>query len=219
MIQRMRSSVAVVHDLVSAVTPADDLEAEHRQDVLRWLQSTDDVYRRDKPATPPRHLVSYVVPVDPTDGTVLLVDHINAGLWLPPGGHVEPREHPAETASREALEELGIVGAEFEERPAFVTVTETVGIDAGHTDVSLWFVIEGRRSQRFTPERRRVPRRPLVDADRPVGRRSGALRSASHAVLRQDLARLAPERPVESGWYRRPVRSACSVRLRSDCAS
>ena len=48
-----------------------------------------------------------------TDGGVLLVNHINAGLWLPPGGHVEPDEHPAQTASREALEELGIA-----ERPA-----------------------------------------------------------------------------------------------------
>jgi hypothetical protein len=94
MIRRVRSSVAVVYDLVSALTPADDLEADHRQDVLRWLQSTDDVYRRVKPATPPGHLVSYVVPIDPTDGSVLLVDHINAGLWLPPGGHVEPDEHP-----------------------------------------------------------------------------------------------------------------------------
>src|SRR5687767_6005686 len=109
MIRRMRSSVAVVYELVSALAPADDVEAYHRQEVLRWLQSTDDVYRRVKPATPLRHLVSYVVPIDPTDGSVLLVDHINAGLWLPPGGHVEPDEHPAETANREAREELGIV--------------------------------------------------------------------------------------------------------------
>jgi hypothetical protein len=70
MIQRMRSSVASVHDLVSALAPADDLESDDRQDVLRWLRSTDDVYRRVKPATPPRHLVSYVVPADPTDGSV-----------------------------------------------------------------------------------------------------------------------------------------------------
>ncbi|MEU4312510.1 NUDIX domain-containing protein [Nocardia sp. NPDC024068] len=33
---------------------------------------------------------------------------IKAGLWLPPGGHVEPDEHPARTACREVAEELGI---------------------------------------------------------------------------------------------------------------
>jgi ADP-ribose pyrophosphatase YjhB (NUDIX family) len=153
MIRRVRSSVAVVYDLVCALTPADDVEAGHRLDVMRWLESTDDVYRRVKPATPPRHLVSYVVPVDATDGSVLLVDHINAGLWLPPGGHVEPDEHPADTATREAGEELGIAGAEIARCPAFVTVTETVGIDAGHIDVSLWFLANCHRDRPLTPDR------------------------------------------------------------------
>jgi len=64
-------------DLISALTPADDLEAGHRASTLAWLASTDDVYRRVKPATPPRHLVSYVVPADPDTGDVLLVDHRN----------------------------------------------------------------------------------------------------------------------------------------------
>ena len=46
-----------------------------------------------KPATPPKHLVSYVVPTDPETGDILLVDHRNAQLWIPPGGHVDPGEH------------------------------------------------------------------------------------------------------------------------------
>ncbi|WDZ83595.1 NUDIX hydrolase [Micromonospora cathayae] len=150
----MRDSVAVVAELVADIVPADPLEAEHRADTLRWLSGTDDVFRRARPATPARHLVSYVVPVDPDDGGVLLVDHVNAGLWLPPGGHVEPDEHPAATARREAHEELGLVLAEHAvaEVPAFLTVTRTVGIDAGHTDVSLWYVVEVRRDQRLDPE-------------------------------------------------------------------
>lgn len=137
----MRSSVAAVHDLVSRLVPADDLEAVHRAEALGWLERTDDVFRRVKPAAPPRHLVSYVVPVDPADGAVLLVDHVNAGLWLPPGGHVEPDEHPADTARREVREELGVDGDGLVGVPAFLTITETVGIGAGHTDVSLWFVL------------------------------------------------------------------------------
>jgi len=94
-----------------------------------------------KPATPPQHLVSYVVLTDPSRDRVLLVDHVNARLWLPPGGHVEPDEDPVEAARRELSEELGIVAThiEFPDRPIFVTITQTVGIDRGHTDVSLWF--------------------------------------------------------------------------------
>lgn len=136
-----------VHDLVAALTPADDLEAAHRAETLAWLASTSDVYRRIKPATPPRHLVSYVVPTDPGTGDVLLVDHRNARLWLPPGGHVEPGEHPAATAARELGEELGVAGAAA--APIFLTVTGTVGVDAGHTDVSLWFPAEVRRDQQL----------------------------------------------------------------------
>ncbi|MEV4702232.1 NUDIX domain-containing protein [Actinoplanes sp. NPDC049316] len=52
-----------------------------------------------------------MVPVDPGTGDVLLVDHRNARLWLPPGGHVEPGEAPAVTAGRELAEELGVSGA------------------------------------------------------------------------------------------------------------
>src|SRR5690348_6040275 len=132
----MRSSVPVVRDLVSTLTPGDELEGRHQAGTLAWLAATDDVYRRVKPDTPPRHLVSYVVPIDPADGSTLLVVHRNAGLWLPPGSHVEPDEHPERTARRELTEELCVDGSAVDPTPAFLTVTQTVGVDAGHTDVS-----------------------------------------------------------------------------------
>jgi 8-oxo-dGTP diphosphatase len=137
----MRPPVAAVHQVVAALTPLDDLEAAHQREALRWLEHTEDVFRRHKPATPPRHLVSYVVPITP-EGDILLVDHVKAGLWLPPGGHVDPDEHPTDTARREAREELGV---DVDVRPVFLTATETVGIGAGHTDVSVWYVATGDR--------------------------------------------------------------------------
>jgi 8-oxo-dGTP diphosphatase len=147
----VRDSVAVVHELVAKVTPLDIVETDHIADTLQWLEGTDDVFRRSKPALPERHLVSYVVILDRDNFDVLLVDHVNAGLFLPPGGHVEPDEHPAVTARRECREELGIE-ATFSENstPAFVTVATTVGLDAGHTDVSLWFISDGSRSLKMT---------------------------------------------------------------------
>jgi ADP-ribose pyrophosphatase YjhB (NUDIX family) len=138
----MRPPVTAVHEIVAGLTPLDSLEATHRRETLHWLERTDDVFRRAKPATPPKHLVSYVVPVSP-DGDILLVDHVKAGLWLPPGGHVDPGEHPADTARREAREELGV---EVEARPLFLTATVTAGVDAGHTDVSIWYVVAGDRA-------------------------------------------------------------------------
>ena len=134
-----------VRDLVSQIAAFDALERAHQADVLEWLQATSDIYRRKKPATPPKHLVSYAVLMDPVDASVFLVDHVLAGLSLPPGGHVEPGEDPADTVRREAMEELGIE-ADFSVAgplPVFVTVTRTVGLGRGHTDVSLWYTIAG----------------------------------------------------------------------------
>jgi hypothetical protein len=80
--------------LVAAIEPFDDTERAHQADALAWLASTPDVYRRVRPATPPRHLVSYAFLADPRDESVFLVDHRLAGLWRPAGGHVEPLEEP-----------------------------------------------------------------------------------------------------------------------------
>jgi len=107
-----------------------------------------------KPAVPDRHLASYIVPLDPESGRVLLGDHLKAQLWLPPGGHVEVDEHPAVTARRETVEELGLdPGSRLSDRPAFLSTTVTVGIDSGHTDVSLWFPLRLRSAERLHIDR------------------------------------------------------------------
>lgn len=136
-----------MHDVVTRLEPGDNLEAEHRSHTLGWLRRTDDVFRRVKPAEPDQHLVSYVVPIDPAGGGVLLVEHVNAGLWLPPGGHVEVDEHPYDAAVREIGEELGVTVT-----PAPDPVFLTVNLAAGHTDVSLWYTVEIPRDRELTPD-------------------------------------------------------------------
>ena len=152
----MPSSPDAVRTLVSGIVPTDRTERAHRRDALAWLDSTRDIYRRAKPATPPKHLVSYAVLLDPRDASLFLVDHVLAGLCLPPGGHVEPGEDPADTVRREAREELGIEAgfSAAGSRPVFVTVTPTTGPDGRHTDVSLWYVITGHPGMRIDLDRR-----------------------------------------------------------------
>ncbi len=76
---------------------------------------------------------------------MLLGDHIKAQLWLPTGGHVELNEHPRQTVVREALEEVNLDATFLKnnDHPFFITVTQTVGLTAGHTDVSLWYLLHG----------------------------------------------------------------------------
>jgi 8-oxo-dGTP diphosphatase len=119
------------------------------------VRATDEIYRTQKPDVPPTHLVAYFAVVDVQAGRVLLVDHINAGLWLPTGGHVEPDEDPRATVARELGEELGVTGAlvdRLSSNPLFVTQTTTVGSDAGHVDVSLWYVVGASVDDRFEPD-------------------------------------------------------------------
>lgn len=147
----MRAATATVADIVRAISPFDGVEREHLAETLRWLARTDDIFRRVKPATPDRHLVSYVVMVDPDERAVLLGRHRKAGLWLPTGGHVDPGEHPLTTAQRETTEEIGIE-AEFTvvgRSPLFLTITTTVGIGIPHEDVSLWYVIRGDSTREY----------------------------------------------------------------------
>ncbi|WP_326559786.1 NUDIX hydrolase [Micromonospora sp. NBC_01796] len=54
-----------------------------------------------------RHNTASAIVLDSRD-RVLLVHHRKSGLWLYPGGHVDPNEDPAEAAVREAREETGI---------------------------------------------------------------------------------------------------------------
>lgn len=132
-----------IREEVASIEPFDALERAHIDDAMAWIDSGSGLCRIQKPATPAKHLVSYFVLVD--DDHVLLVDHKNAKLWLPSGGHVEPGEHPRATVARELLEELGLELSDPVVAPLMLTCSQTVGISAGHTDVSLWYVIDANR--------------------------------------------------------------------------
>jgi 8-oxo-dGTP pyrophosphatase MutT (NUDIX family) len=133
----------------------DAIEQDHKRDVCQWLRSGINPFRLQKPDIPPKHLVSYFVIVDPEYRSMLLVDHIKAQLWLPSGGHVEFNELPSSAVKREAKEEFGIEASflRSNDKPFFVTVTSTVGLTAGHTDVSLWYLLRGSVHDRIRFDR------------------------------------------------------------------
>jgi 8-oxo-dGTP pyrophosphatase MutT (NUDIX family) len=134
---------AQIRNEIANIVPLDSAEETVIADALDWLDSGVEIFRRQKPATPPKHLVSYCLLAD-TDH-ILLVDHIKAGLWLPSGGHVDPGEHPRQTVRREIVEELDIEADFIFPGPQFLTATTTVGSTPGHVDVSLWYILKGDR--------------------------------------------------------------------------
>jgi 8-oxo-dGTP diphosphatase len=183
----------LIRELVGSIDPWDDIEREHRTDALGWIDSGAPLFRRAKPATPPKHLVSYFVVVDRAHQRLLLVDHILAGLWLPSGGHVEPDEDPTDTVRREVVEELQVDARFLMAVPLFITVTDTVGSTAGHTDVSLWYVLHGDCTKELIYDREELHSiawfpledLPLERTDPHLVRFAGKLRSylANHQTL------------------------------------
>jgi 8-oxo-dGTP diphosphatase len=130
--EQIRAELATIHAF-------DAVEQQQLQAARAWVDSGAALCRTARPATPPMHLVSYVVLIDGPQ--LLLVDHRNAQLWLPAGGHVEPDEHPRLAAARELQEELGVALEQPAGPPRMLTISDTVGLTAGHTDVSLWYVV------------------------------------------------------------------------------
>lgn len=142
----------VVFDAVSSLEPHDELEREHKQDVLDWIARGEPLFRVSKPDNPTKHLVSYFVLIDEANSSLMLIDHVKANLWLPTGGHVDVGENPRDTVVREAEEELQLQAeftTPFGEQPFFLTVTTTRGFGE-HTDVSLWYLIKGNPAVELT---------------------------------------------------------------------
>ena len=141
-------------NLISALEPFDALERQHRNETLQWIASGAGLYRLEKPDEPPMHLVAYALVLDLEGDSLLLTEHIKAGIWLPPGGHVDPGEHPCATARRELKEELGVDLPLLKEEPLFLTVTQTAGNTPVHTDVSLWYAFVDKASRSYAFDRR-----------------------------------------------------------------
>lgn len=131
---------AIITAELHMIQPVDLLEYDHLDRARRWVQSGQPLCRTAPPATPPMHLVSYFPVVD--GGHILLGDHISSGLWLPPGGHVEPDEHPRDTVARECQEELRRPAQFLHPAPLFLTISETIGANP-HEDVCLWYALKG----------------------------------------------------------------------------
>lgn len=147
-----------IRDIVSQITPFDKLERTHKQSVLDWIDSGAPLFRIEKPDKPPKHLVSYFALFDEKTGQFMLIDHVKAQAWVPPGGHVDVDEDPRYTVIREAKEELGINASfdtKYGDSPLLVTETITKGY-GNHTDVSLWYVIRGDSGTKLTYDQREM---------------------------------------------------------------
>ena len=85
----------------------DPTEERDRERVLALLERDEGAFDRHRWS--PGHITASAFVVDPGRRQLLLIHHAKLGMWLQPGGHVDPEDADvAAAARRELWEEAGI---------------------------------------------------------------------------------------------------------------
>jgi len=142
--QRVRADVA-------ARQPVDEREAVS---IERFLAAFDALAAPLDQESDPIHVTGSGVVVG-SRGVVLL-EHKRLGIWLQPGGHIDPDETPWDAALRESREETGLV-VSFAGPVDRNGVPELIHVDVheggrGHTHLDLRYLIDGGDADPDPPE-------------------------------------------------------------------
>lgn len=107
-----------------------------------------------KPQNRESHFCVLFIPFDIGTKKVYIVDHIKAGIWSPPGGHIDLGENPLTAVKREFNEELGYVITDEKIQLFEANVTDCIpsGICRKHYD--LFYVVYIRGLEKFRFEER-----------------------------------------------------------------
>ena len=96
-----------VKELLAEHTPADAREAGFVARMEALLSKGADAFSRDH--FDPGHFTASSFVLSPDRDSVLLILHGKLGLWLQPGGHIDPDDTDVVAAARrEVAEEVGI---------------------------------------------------------------------------------------------------------------
>jgi len=94
--------------LLAAYAPTDPDELRYRTEMLDLAAVAHDPFDRHEYA--PGHFTASAFVIHPDGDRVLLVHHGRIGIWVQPGGHVDPDDaRLIEAAAREVTEETGVV--------------------------------------------------------------------------------------------------------------
>jgi 8-oxo-dGTP pyrophosphatase MutT (NUDIX family) len=128
---------AELRSAIADFAPRSDREAASRGRMLAELERLESPFDRE---ADPVHFTGSAVVVGRRG--VLLHRHKRLGLWLQPGGHIDPGEQPEQAARREAREETGVEVTHPAGGPVLFHLDVHTAY-AGHIHLDLRYLLEG----------------------------------------------------------------------------
>lgn len=132
----MSDLLAEVRGSVAARRPVDGREARARHRILVALGRLPRPFDQ---SADPTHVTGSGIVLGPAG--VLLHRHKRLGIWLQPGGHLEPGETPWAAARRESEEETGLRFARWAGSGPQLAHVDVHAGGRGHTHLDLRYVL------------------------------------------------------------------------------
>jgi ADP-ribose pyrophosphatase YjhB (NUDIX family) len=158
------------------------IDAAERRSLRRTLRMLDWLPEPLDEHADPVHVTGSAIVRD-DDDRVLLHRHKRLGIWLQPGGHLEPGEMPWDGAVRETHEETGVVGTHADEVPTLVHVDVHEG-PRGHVHLDLRYLLHADGATVFAPAAGESLDIAWCTGPEALERSDDSLRSALAAVMR-----------------------------------
>jgi 8-oxo-dGTP pyrophosphatase MutT (NUDIX family) len=130
---------------VRARTPVDDRERLSIERFLAEIEPLADPFSELAPV----HVTTSAIVVGSRG--VLLHRHRVLGVWVAPGGHIDPGETPWEAVVREAKEETGVAVTHHDGEPRLIHVDVHAG-PYGHTHLDLRYLLDGEADPAPPPD-------------------------------------------------------------------